>query len=292
MAGCWLDDERMLGFEVGGFFLQTVQNSFATFSNGSPFLGRPINEVTFGEIAQPVAQMLIPGVLNLAGGFTSTFRSSLWGAEANLRSCLLCCDNFFIDGLVGYRMLGLDEDLRLRESPTLSGVGISSQSNPIEDRFQTGNRFYGGQFGGIAEYRLGPWSFNVQAKLGLGVTQQTVKISGSTTTIDSLGNTAFAGGGLLALPTNIGNHSRSAFSVVPELGLNVGYQVTANIRAFVGYNFLYWSDVVRPGQQIDRVVNLNNLPHGTGVGPARPAFAFNSSTFWAQGANCGVEIRW
>jgi hypothetical protein len=294
-AGYWLTDERLLGVEVGGFFLQTVQKRFALASPGSPPLYRPffdvLNNMEFRElVASNLPSQNPPGGIT-SGGFSSNYRSSLWGTEANLRSCLLCCDNFFIDGLAGFRMVALDDDLQIHESPTLTAGGLSS-TNLIEDHFQALNRFYGGQLGVVGEWRLDRWSFNLNTKLGLGVTQQTVRISGSTTAIDPFGNTITLPGGLLALAPNMGNHNRNVFTVVPEVGLNVGYQVTDHIRAFVGYDFLYWSNVARAGQQIDFGVNQRLMAGGPGGGPARPAFAFNATDFWAQGITAGVEFRY
>jgi hypothetical protein len=64
--------------------------------------------------------------------------------------------------------------------------------------------------------------------------------------------------------------------------------------AHVGYNFLYWSRVVRPGNQIDRVINVSQLPTSQGPGtvtsPFRPVFAFPGTDFWALGVNIGLEI--
>src|SRR5262249_6596375 len=102
-------------------------------------------------------------------------------------------------------------------------------------------------------------------------------------------------GGLLALPTNIGDHSHDEFSVVPEFRINLGYQVTEHLRAFVGYTFLYWTQVVRPGEQINLNVNstqiATSLLFGPLAGPAQPSFSFRHSDFWAQGLNLGVEFR-
>ncbi len=53
-------------------------------------------------------------------------------------------------------------------------------------------------------------------------------------------------GGLLAQSTNIGSHTRGRVAFVEEIGLNLGYQFTNHIRGFVGYNFLYRSNVVGP----------------------------------------------
>jgi hypothetical protein len=46
-------------------------------------------------------------------------------------------------------------------------------------------------------------------------------------------------GGLLALPTNISAHRRDEFARVPELGVRLGYQLNEQLRASVGYTWLY-----------------------------------------------------
>ena len=47
----------------------------------------------------------------------------------------------------------------------------------------------------------------------------------------------------MALPSNIGHYSRDQFSVVPEVGLNVGYQLTRHVSLSAGYTCIYWSNV-------------------------------------------------
>jgi hypothetical protein len=62
----------------------------------------------------------------------------------------------------------------------------------------------------------------------------------------------------------------------------------------VGYSLIYWSRVVRPGDQIDLDVNPDYLPPATTpvTGPARPRFVFRESDFWAQGLSVGGDLRW
>ncbi len=239
----------------------------------------------------------------LVGGFSAVNNSFLWGAEANARSNLLCNCDFFLDGLVGFRTLGLYESLDVRESitqilPTMAPGGAiipPGSTFNFDDNYKTRNQFYGTQIGTVAEFRRGPWSLNVTGKVGLGVTNQNVTISGSQFSSLSNGTTQSLGFGVLANPNIIGSHSRNVFTVVPEVGVNVGYQLTDNLRLFVGYNFLYWSSVVRPGMQINRGVNPTMAFATAGVpvvGPPPPGFAFNSSGFWAQGLTVGMELRW
>ena len=291
-GGYWFNDSHTWGLDVGGFFLGTGVNTYSTSSLGVPFLARPFVNALTG--AQDIEAVATPN--GLIGTFTATNAFALFGAEANLRRNLCCGCNWSIDGFAGWRTVGLNESLGLREN-----LGVISSSNPnlpagttfvVNDRFATTNLFNGAQIGGIAEYRIGRWSADVRASVALGGTEQFVAISGSTFAAAPgfVGTTSQ--GGLLAQSSNIGRYTRGMVSMVDEIGLNIGYQFTNHIRGFVGYNFLYWSSVVRPGNQIDPVVNPNLIPPSTAAGPARPTFNFNGSDFWVQGIQFGLDIRW
>jgi hypothetical protein len=154
---------------------------------------------------------------------------------------------------------------------TMTAAGVTGTT----DRFDTRNRFWGGQLGVNAEYRYGRWSVDLTTRVAVGNTNQIVKIGGSTLT-----NGVVSPGGFFA-STNMGRFSRDRLSVVPEFGLKLGYQISEGIRANLGYNFLYWSDVARPGEHIDRA-----------VGGGRPAFSFRSSDFWVHGLTAGLEFRY
>ena len=101
-------------------------------------------------------------------------------------------------------------------------------------------------------------------------------------------------GGLLAVGSNSGRFERDQFAVVPQVDATLGYQVTSWLRVHVGYSFLYWSSVARPGDQIDRGVNLHQVSTsqsaGTPGGPVRPGAVFRDADFWAQGASVSVSI--
>ena len=99
-------------------------------------------------------------------------------------------------------------------------------------------------------------------------------------------------GGLLAQRTNIGDYSANNFSFVPEVGVRLGYLIAPRVALTAGYNFIYWTGVARPGEQIDPVVNPTQIPPGTLQGPARPAFTGVSTTdIWIQGVSTGLEFR-
>ena len=105
-------------------------------------------------------------------------------------------------------------------------------------------------------------------------------------------------GGLLATGPNLGHFSRDRFAVVPEFTLNLGYRLTPNLKVYTGYNFLYWSSVLRPGDQIDRVVDLTFVPNNpmspppVFSGQVRPQALLKATDFWAQGVQFGLEWRW
>src|SRR5262249_26870691 len=143
--------------------------------------------------------------------------------------------------------------LNLRETTTfLPNSVFAGQVIDRSSSFDSRNQFYGGQIGTEAEYRYGPWFLNLRGKLALGSTHETVMIAGSTTSTSPLGTPSTIGAGPFALPSNIGRFSRDQFSVVPEFGLNIGWQATPNIRLTAGYTLIYWTDVLRAGEQVDR----------------------------------------
>jgi hypothetical protein len=137
------------------------------------------------------------------------------------------------------------------------------------DAFHTDNRFYGGNLGARARYRLGGLFLEAAGQVALGDTHETVDIG-------------FAGQGIFARPSNSGRFTRDEFAVVPEASFNVGYDLTSWARATIGYTFLSVSQVARPGEQIDRQL----------AGTGHPAFTFQGTDFWAQGLNFGLAFRY
>ena len=167
------------------------------------------------------------------------------------------------------------------------------------DKFAATNNFYGAQLGARARYDADRWYGSGSLTVGLGGMVQSVDVSGSLLTNDfnDFAAPKTYGGGSYALPSNIGGHSRTEFAVVPELRLGVGYRLTPSASLYVAYDLLYASNVARPGEQVDRNINptqntawteeVDSVTEGT---PA-PTFSFDSTSFWAQGINLGLSIR-
>jgi hypothetical protein len=204
--------------------------------------------------------------------------------------------------------LGIREDLRayadIRGLPENGGVFTlffpAGTEITVIDQFRTRNNFIGGNIGLMSEVRLGRLFMELRSGIGLGSTYSEVNISGSTQfRLPNLPASPLQTGGLLAQPTNIGSYRSSTFSYVPEVGVKLGLQVTDHFRIFAGYDLMYWTNVVRPGQIIDRNVNTSQLPSvnpTTGAvtpnplnGSATPAFNFNRSDLWINGFNAGIS---
>jgi hypothetical protein len=149
------------------------------------------------------------------------------------------------------------------------------------------------------EWRLGRWRLLATQMLALGDMHQRMRINGflQTNDFNGLGAVQTFPGAYFALPSNIGNYSQDRFAVVPETTLSLGYQVTRRLRVFLGYTFLYMSNVARPGDQMSHTINpsqgpaFTGLPSNTLVGSAAPTFPGSQTDFWIQGLNVGIEFR-
>ena len=126
-------------------------------------------------------------------------------------------------------------------------------------------------------------------KVAVGDVYQSVNIAGSSVT----GNNVPVATGVFAnYSTNVGNYGRNQIGVLPEGCIKIGWDITDHVRVYAGYDVLFLSSVMRPGNAIDPTINTSNVFSPTATSPARPAFVFTNSTFWAQGLNVGLEYHY
>jgi hypothetical protein len=273
------------------------------------FLGRQVTDNTFG--AQPGLGVYRPFVnvpnnnspaveLVNTGPVTGTVNintfSELWGGDINLRRKLICGPTYWLDGLVGYRHLELNEGITITENLIVNNNGTPG-SIIVSDSFRTYNQFDGAQVGLAGEYRLGRrWSLFGTVKVAMGNVHQTVDMQGSTAFNIPPIPASVQPGGLLVQNSNIGRYSVDRFAVMPEVGIKIGWDLTERLRLYAGYDFMYLSSVIRPGDQIDTGLDPAQLP--TAVGPGRvstigrPAVLFRATDFWAQGLNFGMMYKY
>jgi hypothetical protein len=290
--GYWLNP--CWAVELSGFYTQPETTSFSAASTQYPGsdLARPFASANrLIETSEIIGR---PGVA--LGDVTVKTKSRLFGLELNARNKWWESGENRLDLIAGIRFLSLEEELSVSEySLGLAGAGnFAGVERGLTDTFKTKNRFYGGQVGAIFEHVEGRWTFGLTAKIAAGISRQTVDINGQITQLAG-GGLPDQPGGLLALSTNSGLRRRDTFSIVPEAQLSVGYDLTANLRLTVGYSAMYWSNVARPGPQIDRTLDENvipDFPAAPAVGGIRPQSRVNSEGIWAQGVNFGLIYKW
>ncbi len=276
--GTWLDESDSFGIEFAYLGLGQSTDQFISTSPGSPILARPFfNADTGVEDAHLIAY---PNLLQ--GSFSAVSTSNFQVAECLMRWAIARGCGYRIELLGGYRFQQLAEGLDIADT---SSAGAPSSTIQISDQFHTRNDFNGGELGIAIERRLCRWSLESNLKLALGDTHSRIDINGSTTTAAGVFS-----GGLLALPSNMGAHNADQFSVIPELSMTLGYNLTCHLRATLGYTFIYWSNVSRPGDQIDLNVSPSQFPPPT-ASSEKPAFVQHTSDFWAQGVNVGLDYR-
>jgi hypothetical protein len=299
-AGYWCTDD--IGFETSGFLFgnRSSGSAVGSDSTGNPFLFRPVANVDTGN---PNAGLIVATPGAVAGSVTVSSSTQLWGADALGSAKLINTDKFRLTGLAGFRYLDLREGLGILDNQTdLAGVGTfgGTPTTPgdrvtILDSFRTHNQFYGGDLGLRGELLWNRWVLTGSANVALGCTHQTIDIGGVSTLTPASGAAPTSlPGGLLALPSNSGRFLHNAFSVVPEAELKIGYDLTPRIRLSLGYDFIYWSDVVRPGSQINNNISAAQAPVSPSYAPgttSAPGAPHNSTGFWAHGVNFGVSFR-
>jgi hypothetical protein len=280
--GFWLDSAQTLGFESSYFWMGQSGANDLYLSNSSVLLGRPfINANTGLNMLYQVSSL--DGV-NGAIRVSSTFHAE--GGDANF---LLNSFGYGFSFLGGFRYLSVNEGLNINSSSINANNGFAAQSY---DSFATSNQFYGGQLGLRWNYDGPRLLVSLTAKIAYGEIEERVRINGGTAGQDAGGAFNFPGG-VLAQTSNIGAYNHNTTTFIPEANATIGYRMASWATAFIGYNFMYVNNLVRPGHEINPVVSPENLPFQAGGAGAQPAFpGFKQQSLWLQGANVGLSFQY
>ena len=196
------------------------------------------------------------------------------------------------DLLIGFRYYGLTDQLGVVENAQITAAGPTQNTSfLINDNFHARNEFYGSELGLRTQFYRSRWSLQLLAKIALGNNHQTVTIDGQTTISAPGQPTQVYDAGILAVGSNSGVHQQDVFTMIPQLGIELGYQVNRNWRAYAGYNIVYWDRVARAAGQVDLDVDPRNFPPPQTPALPFPAYPGKTSCFWAQGVNAGLECR-
>jgi len=257
--GTWFDSDRCIGLEGNVLRSENKSKSNTITSTAAtdqplliPFRNRTSNAEAAGIVANPPVSTGLFSMVN-----TFQFGS----AEANGLLCLGRSDCCEFDFLLGARYMRLEESLGIT---TQSSVAVSNVTTTKFDDFVTRDEFFGGQIGGKLSFRTHNLYFDTTALLAVGNTHQTLTVAGltgrSTTSTGAALGTPTLGGNFTSA-TNIRQDPRDELSLVPTFQMKAGVNLSSNLSVFAAYDFLYWTPIIRPGDQVD--------PHaGAVAGPA------------------------
>lgn len=299
--GTFLGPCRNWAVEGEYFGLSDEDTNFRAASDGTTRIGIPYFDES--ENGLPAIFFVTPGgtAANSPGSIdiVAATRFQGAGARAIYNLCAAdCCGTSWWDGcpinvgkrvdlILGYRFYRLDDTLNIREQhliTTVERVGL--------DLFDAKNEFHGVDLGTQMQFRRGCWSLDLLSKVAIGNTHSAVTIDGIAF---QDGQQQTPRGSILAQSTNIGIHESDEFTMVPEVGIGVGYQINPCWRVTAGYSLIYWCSVQRAGDQIDQHLNPElwppraAQPEEAGFWPQYPGIG---SDFWAQGLNLGLEATW
>jgi hypothetical protein len=261
-----------------------------------------------------------------------TISSQSWGMDYNGR-CRVCSFGCFnLDALGGFRYLDVDERLSTSQNLSLSAVPGATSMAPagsqnalnnaitlpqtaqfagtITDLIDTHNRFYGAQFGFSWDWRvIGKVFCSGFTKVALGDMRQTFSLRGFTQQVvfdasrpNNPGIQTTPGGEFVGPQDNNTERHYDRVCLLPEVNFNVGYEITDNLRVFVGYDYMYISALSRPVEQLTVARSTTALAFG-GAGSAfsggsstinvlAPAFKIHDSQAWIYGISMGVDLRY
>jgi hypothetical protein len=307
--GYTLGADRRFAIEASGFALQQQSAGYASHGDetGHPVMGIPVYnsvpysiggmQIRIGEdslpfsLAEDALRFRSNGLIT--GGVSVVNDTELWGGELNGIFSLYRTPSWEISGVVGFRYLDLSESLNL--TSVIEGISgpYLGQFGVVRDGFSTKNRFYGGTLGVRGSYSTGRLSIDMSARVAMGTSEQTQNIAGGYWSTNFRGSYDAGTEGVFAQPANEGTTSANRFAVVPEAQIKIGYAITPRLRATIGYDFLYYSSVMRPGDQMNR-----EIPKGQTFNQADPSVSTTSPSrlskttdFFAHGVSVGFEYR-
>ncbi|HVS36078.1 MAG TPA: BBP7 family outer membrane beta-barrel protein [Gemmataceae bacterium] len=274
--------DRSWTVDANVFALQdrTETQNASNGGGGFTVLARPF----FSVPANSQSAVLIADSGLTSGGVAVQLKQQVYGGDANV------IWNFWpgeggswaASMLLGGRALSVDEQMFVTDTvqglptSTLSGVSVFQNDN-----ISCHNYFYGAQPGVVYSWYLGSFSLDLIGKVAFGYTDEWLSMNGVTQTTFR-GRTTTANGALLVLPSNAGTYHKDEFAVAPELLINAKYAFNQYFRVGVGYDYLYLSRLLRPGDQVDEEVG--------GAAPVHPTALLKQSDWWMEGFTASLEF--
>jgi len=306
-VGMWLDADHMTGL-TGSFAYFIPDSDEQAFGPGNgAVLARPFFNTLSG--VQDASLVRFPNVAD--GAVSVASRTSILAGDAYLTFTLLCCENEaqpfdpdrpqgavvpgyqHLDLLLGYRYFRLsdrvvvDERRRVLDGSLPAGTVLG-----LHDYFSTRNDLQALDLGLNWRVQRNRLSLLVRPTLGFGWLKGETSIAGFTVQQTPGLATNVTSGGLLAQPTNGGDIRAQRFAWMPQVELTAGYQVTDALLVRAGWSAMYFSNILRAGDAIDRVVNPTQFRGQPLDGEPRPHYRANFTDLWVTGFHAGFEVRY
>lgn len=268
------------GVEVGGLTLPR-SHDLNTFSG--PALLLPFLDTSRAPPRE--------GGLPVAGTVSVASQTEVYGLHLVAANRVYCDGAFELDVLAGGRSFFVSDTLSL----TADSASGADRFRTF-DRFLTRNYFFAAQGGARAGWAYERFEARARFDVALGVVANSLRVSGQTvrpaSAVAARPGPAVVNGGVFSLGS-LGVSREARVAVLPELSLDVGVRLNDAVCLRLGYNFLYFSDVRRAGDQVPRGVNARALPVAGGDFNNPPAAApiFRRTDLTIHGLNVGVELR-
>jgi hypothetical protein len=283
----------LLPMEFSIFYMTSHYQGFSGMSDaaGNGVLARPILAASVNS--ETVLLSAFPGVAR--GGIKVSGDGQLWGTEFNSvgHTGIIRFEEGELTSvkvMAGVRTTELKENLDVNSTSLIQG-----NSTAVVDSFQTHNQFVGPQIGVSVDWQTGSWFVNFAVKTAIGNMRERINISGNSMFLDGAGNFTSVPGGVLAVASNSGQFHRNEFAFVPEGQVTIGVELNNCLRIHLGYDIVYLSSVVRPGDHVNRTVDVRQIPtdpvFDTGV-HSSPVFSFRTTDFWMQGLGVGLTFSY
>lgn len=296
-GGLWLDQQRAYSVEWGVFFLPVQRTSLTAAGGPNAVLGRPFFDTALNT--ENVRLVSFPG--QFQGSLAAEFSTRVWGAEVGSAVRVYDSPTWSFEQLFHFRHLALEDTLLVSDSSrAVPGGGVlyfngAVQPNGTEvsvsDYFSTVNRFYGGATGVRVNWNPGRWAVSLAGRFGVGAMHQVVTVDG-VTAITGAGADRRTSPGVLTAGQPNGRFTAYKLSFAPDVNLRLGYHVTDHIMLTVGYNFQYFTNVARAGEQVQRNVGSTRIPSAPNFGaagaPADPVYNIRQTDFWLHGFGAGL----
>jgi Putative beta barrel porin-7 (BBP7) len=286
---------------VEGRFFFLGDRSFSFADNNSPTLVRPFFDTNTST--QSAVIIAAPGVAT--GRINGSVSANLWGGEANFWQNIYYSSpntTCTVEAMVGLRYLNHDISDKLNRFshflPGLTGdmAVLSGDEISESESFIAHNNFFGGQVGIRARTFIEGMVLTGEVGLALGATNEEINIQGSQVRTTPTGAIIVSPGALLALPGNIGRSSQEKFAQVPEGSFTFGVPIMDHWTVSLGVSALYWSRIVRPGDQLTTQIDAVAIPSFPSADPSLGGhplgIPFKQSDLLLLGLFASAEFRW